>query len=467
MEAGIYEGPINRKRLGVYLAAAGAIAVPAFIFLPFGLVRLGIITLFLLPFTIIMVEKPWWMFLLLIFFLFSDIDVLAPFHLFQILVALMLVSLVLAALKGWRPKAHDRVFIFLVLFFLVVVIQSLAVARDMDSYFYRFDLFIKTLLYAFIISQVVRTRRRFEIFLAVTVLGIAVNDFLPFLIPPPAERYGDTSMLWDQAVYRYEGYVMEPNYMAFYQIFLIPLLIYFIIAKKRARALKIPFILILAGSIGVLVLTFSRGGFVSLVFLLLMIFVVERRNKGVFYTGIVIMAAGAVVAPAVYWERITSLVDLSSSISGDFAVMSRIATMKVAVILGLKNPVFGVGMENYIFHASRYIPYGNVVHNSILQVFSETGFPGLLVLLAIIGYNFRILLQLAGAGEDPEAVSLGRVLLVQQSAVLFSSMFIPVAYNMVFWIMLALPSIARNVYLRRTRGSREDLSGAARTRGGP
>jgi len=453
MEAETYQGPLNRKKLGFYLAAAGAVAVLGFVFLPYGLIRLAVVALFLLPFTVIILEKPWWMFLVLIFFLFSDIDVLAPFHLFQILVALMLVSLVLAALKGWRPRIHDRAFVFLVLFFLLIVVQSLAVARDIDSYFYRFDIFIKTILYAFIISQVIRTRRRFEIFLAVTVLGIAVNDFLPFIIPPPAERYGDTSMLWDQAVYRYEGYVMEPNYMAFYQIFLIPLLIYFIIAKKRVRALKIPFILILAGSIAVLILTFSRGGFVSLVFLLLMIFVVERRNKGVFYTGIVIMAAGAVVAPAVYWDRITSLVDLSSAVSGDFAVMSRIATMKVAVILGLRNPVFGVGLENYIFHASRYIPYGNVVHNSILQVFSETGFPGLLVLLAIIGYNFRILLQLSGTGNDPEAVSLGRVLLVQQSAVLFSSMFIPVAYNMVFWIMLALPSIARSIYLRGSEGA--------------
>lgn len=431
------------RRLCIYIGLAAAAAVAGVLFLPSGMIRLAVAGVIITPFILIVVDRPRWMFFAALFILLSGIHIFVSFPLLRILSIVIVASLVIAMFKGWRPRMHDRLFTFLVLFFLLFVFQSLAVARDIESSIFRLYIFVTVLLYVLAATQIMRERRDIAVFMGVVVAAFIINDFLPFLIPPPS-RYGDTSMIWEQAVYRYEGYVREPNYMAFYQIFFIPLLFFHILVKKHRLVLRFFFLALLLGSIIVLILTFSRGGFVSLVFMLLTLMIVERKNKAVFYTGLAMIVAGAVIAPAVYWERITSLFDLSKSLSQDYAVMSRIATMKTAFILGIRNPFFGVGMENFLARASRYVAYGQVVHNSVLQVFSEIGLPGLLILISIFLYNIRIISSLIGRKNDPEISGLGRILLIQHLAMMFNSMFIPVGFNLVFWLTISLPSIFRS-----------------------
>jgi O-antigen ligase len=187
--------------------------------------------------------------------------------------------------------------------------------------------------------------------------------------------------------------------------------------------------------------------------MLFLLLIIERRNKLILYSGLVVIAAGAFIAPVVYWDRISSIFRLSSYITEDYAIMSRVITMKVAVILGMKNPLFGVGLENFLYHAARYTSFGYVVHNSLLQVFSEMGFPGLLIIISIIIYNFRLISRLARDRTDKERARLGRFLLLQQMSVLFCSMTLPVAYDYVFWSALFMPSIAAYAYKARDKAA--------------
>jgi O-antigen ligase len=120
----------------------------------------------------------------------------------------------------------------------------------------------------------------------------------------------------------------------------------------------------------------------------------------------------------------------------------------VALKLGLSHPVIGVGLENFMHAASFYIPYMNVVHNAILQIFSELGLAGLAVFAAIVFYNLRIISSFMRRRDDPDAAQLGRILLVHQLSVLVNSLFLPISYQVVLWFTLALPSIARYAFNR-------------------
>ncbi|HUV35559.1 MAG TPA: O-antigen ligase family protein [Patescibacteria group bacterium] len=437
--------PVRLKRLVLLLVALAAVAVPAFIFLPAKLVQLAVVTLVALPFMIIIVDKPRWMFYIFLVILLSNIDIFMPFRSFRVVLMLMVAAFALAVLNGRRIVVHDRAFIALVAAFLILAFSSLAVARDFGRGAESFGEFVKVLINIALMIQFVRDRAEFRgLFLAVAV-ALAINNFLPIVFEPPSE-YANVSLIWTQGVFRYEGFELEPNTFASLQIFFIPILLFLTAYYRRPHIARLAFLALLGATIFMLILTFSRSGFVSLAVLLLSLLVVERRNHMVLVAGLSIIAVAAVFAPSVYWERISTIFSGEAGFMNDYSIVSRLDTMRVAIILGLKNPFLGVGMENFIYASTFYLPYTNVVHNAVLQIFADLGFGGLAILAAIVAYNFRIILSLMRRGGDPEAAQLGRMLLVQHVAVLVNSLFLPITYHRIFWITLCIPSIARYAY---------------------
>jgi O-antigen ligase len=136
----------------------------------------------------------------------------------------------------------------------------------------------------------------------------------------------------------------------------------------------------------------------------------------------------------------------SNSGQPDYAIYTRIETMKTAVQLGLDHPLFGVGLDNFLYHSSRSLPFKMVVHNTFLEIFAELGTVGLIIFVGILVCNIALLVRMSGRRDDPEAAQVGRFLLIQHFAVLTNSMFIPIAYDPVFLYMLALPAFADYVY---------------------
>lgn len=434
-------GPVRRGRLLLWGIPVLALAAAAWLFLPSALVRLAVLAIIALPAAFVLVDRPRWLFAIFIVILFSNIDIFFSIRIFRLVLVFVIAALALAALRGRRIVVHDLLFTALAAAFFLATFQSLAVARDLPAGLALLSKFAKVLVNVAIVVQFTRSRDEFAGFLLVLVAGVAINNFLPIFVAPPTE-YQTTSLLWTEGVFRYEGFALEPNEFAMLQIFTIPLVLF--LAGRRAAGwlMRIALVVILAGCIFAIVLSFSRGGFASFVFLLACLFVVERRNKWVLGTGVVIFVAAAILAPAVYWSRITSLVAAAGDVNEDFAVVSRLLTMKTALVLGLHSPVFGVGIGNFIAASTRYIPLGLVVHNAPLQIFAECGFPGLGLLAAIVVYNLRVARELSRSG-DAERRLLGRMLLVQQLAVFFNALFLPVVYELIFWFMLSMPTIAR------------------------
>ncbi|MBD3180545.1 MAG: hypothetical protein GF417_13760 [Candidatus Latescibacteria bacterium] len=445
---------IIRKRVLIYLLLALGAGIAGIILLPFKAVKMGVAALILVPFILIIVERPVLAFYLMIFTLFSSVYLIIPIPLIKLLVLVTAAAMAVMIFRRWIPFIHDRFFLLLLFIFILVVFQSLITVRDTASYFYRLDNLVKNIIILLIATQFVRNRREFRRFLLVIIMGFVVMNYLPLLRPATGESSGVSgAILVEQAVFRYGGYIREPNFLGFNQFFLMPLLLFLASIRRTGRMARVALTMLFLGSIAVIIITFSRGAFLTLLFMLLLLLIIERRNKLILYSGLAVIAAGAFIAPVVYWDRISSIFRLSSYITEDYAIMSRVITMKVAVILGMKNPLFGVGLENFLYHAARYTSFGYVVHNSLLQVFSEMGFPGLLIIISIIIYNFRLISRLARDRTDKERARLGRFLLLQQMSVLFCSMTLPVAYDYLFWSALFMPSIAAYAYKARDKAA--------------
>jgi O-antigen ligase len=451
MKLELYGKAIDPKRFLLVVAAPLAcFAVAAALFLPGGLVRLALMLLFALPFILLCFDRPVIVFYLTILILFSNLDIYAPFRLYRYLLIFLIAAYAIAVANGRRVVAHHHHLIALASAFAILAFQSLSVAREYGLAVRTLGVLLRLFLFIAIVAQFTRNRKEFRYFLLVMAGAILLSDYLPFIVHPPG-RFASLSMIWTQGIVRYEGFVFEPNGFALFQLFLIPVLVFFFGAYRKVRGARPFFALMILGSIGVLVLSFSRGGFIGLACLLVTLVVVERRNKPLLLFGLSLIAAGIAFVPGVYWERIVSVFDFATKKAGDFAIWSRLETMRVALHLGLAHPLLGVGIGNYIPSASYFIPHGLTVHNIFLGIFSELGIVGLALFLGIIVCNFRIMRRMMKNEDDPEVAQIGRALLIQHVAIFATSLSVPGQYELLVWFTLALPAIAEHAYRSESR----------------
>ena len=448
MKLELYGQTVNARRLVLLVVLPlVCVAALAIVFLPQSFVGLAVTLLLAVPVAFLLIDRPALVFYILIIILFSNLDIYAPFRLYRFVVVFTIVSFALAIANGRRIVSHHPLVIALVAAFAIIAFQSLSVAREYDMGVRKLVALLKVLVVVWIVMQFVGNRRDLRRFLLVLAAGILMADFLPFIVHPPA-RFASFSMLWSRGVVRYEGFVFEPNTFAMFQIFLIPILVFFAGTVRRPRIARLVFLGSIAASICVLILSFSRGGFVGLVCLVATLLVVERRSKPLLISGIALITAGIIVTPGVYWDRVKSLLDFASRGTNDLAIMTRLETMRAALKLGITNPLLGVGIDNFLSRAARFNPYPLTVHNTPLQILSELGIFALAVFIGIVVCNVAIIRRMMARRDDPEAARLGRALLMQQIAMLGTTLFLPGAYEMIFWFMLALPAMAEYAYGR-------------------
>jgi O-antigen ligase len=434
-----------RWRLVGALLATAALTTAAALLLPSGATRLLLMALLGLPVIFFFVSRPEYVLAIILFMRFTNFDIFLPMRLFRPLFVLLVISLIASWLDGRRLVFRDRFLPMLMLAFFLIAFHSMAFAEDLQVSMDAFEFLTGVFVIIAAVLLLTDSRKYFLAFLIVLTVATMVSNFLPFIIPPPG-AFASKTLMWEEGVLRYEGYQFEANTFAFHQIFIIPILLFLLAKFDRPRYIRPLILAALGGTVFVLMLSFSRGGFVGLLVILAVLLVIERKNRAVMTIAAVGVAILTVAAPALYWDRINSLYEAAKYVSQDYAIMVRIQTLKVAVILGLKNPVFGVGIGNFIYQASRFLPFTKVVHNAFLQIFSELGLPGLLVVSTIFIRNIFIIRSMMRSDSKGERARLGRFLMVQQIAVVFNAMFIPIGHEIIFWLPLVIPSLADIAY---------------------
>jgi probable O-glycosylation ligase (exosortase A-associated) len=172
-----------------------------------------------------------------------------------------------------------------------------------------------------------------------------------------------------------------------------------LLATDRARWIRLGALAsVLVLSVLVL-MTQSRGALIALVVFAGLALASQRRRPGALLLMGAVVAAAAVFAPAGVWQRASGLVHLTSTetlaeADEEGSARQRFVIWTVAASIIRDQPVTGVGLGAYPEAHERYAASEGVAwvaggkrdtHSTFLNVAAETGYPGLLLFLGMLG----------------------------------------------------------------------------------
>lgn len=145
----------------------------------------------------------------------------------------------------------------------------------------------------------------------------------------------------------------------------------------------------------VILMTQSRGGFLGLALMALLVWQTQRRKLRAFLGVLVLGAAAAAIAPAGVWERVSGL---SEGSEADSSSRQRWEIWQIAREISSDNRLYGVGLGAYSrahgWHAFTNPQFelargSRDAHSTYLSVLAETGWPGLILFLTMIGISLK------------------------------------------------------------------------------
>jgi probable O-glycosylation ligase (exosortase A-associated) len=246
--------------------------------------------------------------------------------------------------------------------------------------------FIKIIGIAVFTTAVVRTREHLRLLIWIIALSFAF--------------YGVKDGVWGllkgfggRIIQGPGGMIADNNDYALALVMSVTML--FSIAQAEARpVLRRAFYAMVPLSIITVLLTYSRGGLLSLITgTLVMVWRSPFRWRGLI-AGAVATAVVLAVMPQEMYDRFASI----KTYQDDGSAQSRFRSWAVGYRMALDNPVFGVGLQGFRSHYMKYEPNPTpeqltgdgtkVAHNSYIQMWAECGTPSLLMYLSLIAGSF-------------------------------------------------------------------------------
>lgn len=257
-------------------------------------------------------------------------------------------------------------------------------------------------------------------------------------------------------VNRAGGPLNEPNRFAQVLIVLLPLALYQIrfgrSGASRAFGLGAGFLIL-----GGMLLTYSRGAFLTLAILVALCAIVGFvRPSRIVLAAVVLLAVAPVMAPGIY-DRIGSIsgaldiLDPADRSGADGVARGRTTETLAAVHAFLDHPVLGVGPGHYLPHysvryqldpntAMRYLPEPRRAHSLYAEMAAESGALGLLTFLTIPLLLLSMLWRRrrALAFHRPDLANLATAFWLAILGYLGTGVFLHLAFERYYWLLLAL-----------------------------
>lgn len=229
-------------------------------------------------------------------------------------------------------------------------------------------------------------------------------------------------------------------------------------------------LLIVAG----VLITYSRGGFLTLSVLgLLMVLLGYIRWSHVLIGGIIVVVGLGIVAPG-FVERVDTLraipqlLTQRDTVEGNGAIRGRLTEMLAAYHVFLDYPILGVGPGQYAqFYSMKYMEDPSIAFKSIdtvrrahclyTELAAETGLLGSLLFLTIVftlmHRIWRLRAMLARDRLDLSNLAAGFWLGIV--AYMVTAVFLQLAYQRYLWLFLALVGAAIQIFGMEYRESLE------------
>lgn len=308
------------------------------------------------------------------------------------------------------------------------------------------DIVIKTLLIFVVIVNVVRTEWRVRL-LWFLVLGVSIYLSINVIHDYQAGvfKIGAAETNTQRVAGAIKGLFDNSNDLALHLVTMIPIAFALGIEKKGLgrKLVYFPITLLMVAAV---IITFSRGGFLGLIAMTLVLArKLSRRNKGAamatLVLGVIFFLA---VAPASYSGRLATIFDSASDITGSSS--QRTQVLKRSILVALRYPLFGVGIGN--FHHKSFQELGT--HNAYTQVASETGIPAMIAYIIFLVHPLRKLRLMEREMYERNETSRFYYLAIGLQASLVgymvSSFFAAVAYQWYIYYIVGYAIALRRVY---------------------
>jgi putative inorganic carbon (HCO3(-)) transporter len=335
----------------------------------------------------------------------------------------------------------------MMLLFGVAALLSIPFAIDPSEAWGTFvDFLIKTILIFIVLANVVRTETRLKllIYLAFAVsIYLCINVINDYRLGIFTIGSADTNTLRVGGAIK--GLFENSNELALHLVTMIP--IAFVMAFETKNALRrILFWGITLLMIAAVIITFSRGGFIALIAMsLVLVRKIGRRNKstaiGALVLGVIFFIA---IAPGAYSGRLATIFNSAADVTGSSSQRTEI--LKRSILVALRYPLFGVGLGN--FHHKSEQELGT--HNAYTQVAAEAGIAAMVFYIIFIVHPLRKLRmierELFERGESSRFYYLAIGLQTSLVAYMVSSFFAAVAYQWYIYYLVAYAIALRRIY---------------------
>ena len=307
----------------------------------------------------------------------------------------------------------------LVLLLALTGLLSIPLALDPLTAWTALVEYLKVIVMFIVMVNVVRTEKRLRILLflalvtSVVVSASAVNDY----------RLGNLALGQKERIEGALGNLFQnPNDLALYLNTMIPIAFGFFLGT-RAITKKLFYIALVILFVAGVLCTTSRGGFIGLacVIVVLAAKLTHRYRLLLGVTAVLVVLLVFVLAPGGLRSRLAKGSD-------DASTVARTDDLKRSVFLMVRHPIFGLGMNNYIFYSNS----AHATHNAYTQIGAEMGVPALLFYILFLVTPLRRLSKLRRSRKDTETrrdlryICLG----IEASLIAYmvTSFFLSVAY---------------------------------------
>jgi O-antigen ligase len=335
------------------------------------------------------------------------------------------------------------------------------------------DLYSKVILVFLLIVNTVTTRRRFERFTQIVVLGtayIALRAVIDY-------ARGVNLIEGGRVTGSVGGLFGNPNDMALSMVAFLPLAL--VLALDRSRPVVRMLALVGAPAIAAaIIFSKSRGGTVGLVVMLAVLLFRLRRVRPRVALAVVALAVAALpLLPTTFVTRMSSIVNAEEDATGSRE--ARKTLMREGLNAFLANPILGVGAGQFKNYRPEYREEAwRETHNAVLQVAAELGLGGVLIFGAMIvggftamsGVQRSIRAAYGARGRRDTAPARARRdwfdlyatgVAASLTGWFVAAMFASVAYYWTLYVVLALAGSLRDVTAREV--SRMRAPGLAHT----
>lgn len=402
---------------------------------------------------------------------------------------LLILPLIHGRMRGERLLVN-RVFVLIVVLLAVEVASTMLAAHQSDALSKLREFALEGVIVYLLVTNVVRTphtlRQAIWALLAagaflslVTIYQQARADYYrPFL----GFAQVDSAFYRGQDnVARLTGPLGDPNYYAQILLPLVPLGL-LTAQSERRRALRTTARCATALVLLAIAFTYSRGAALALL-VVLVAMTLLGHVRGRHLAAAALAIAVLLAAVPAYRERVATIANVGGATAQagqetntDESTRSRATEMAAAGLAFLGHPLLGVGPDGFPFYYQEYAQRVGIevrdtaartgatagqlpqreAHDLFIGIAADLGLAGLAAFLAILYLTLRDLMRARRRWRwlRVDLLNMADALFLALLAYLVAGLFLSLAFERYFWLLLALAGAAGGVALRGA-GSRE------------